>query len=160
MKLVDALRTKDTLTENGMTTNSSSLNSCVDLFFNIGAMRGQDKSKLISNFSSAFIEDPTRALKILFWARDVRGGAGERQIFRDIMAYLAENYKEQLAPNISYIPLFGRWDDLLVLEGTSLQNEAFFLVGQAIKNGKMAADVLPGIDNMSEEECIEMLKSL
>ena len=31
MKLVDALQTKNTLTENGMVTNSSSLNDCVNL---------------------------------------------------------------------------------------------------------------------------------
>ena len=135
MKLVDALRTGNTTTENGMTTNSSSLNSCVDLFFNIGAMRGQDKERLFSNFSIAFIEDPIRALKILFWARDVRGGAGERQIFRDIITYLAKNHKEAIAPNISYIPLFGRWDDLLSLSGTSLQSEAFYLIKSSLEEG-------------------------
>ena len=160
MKLIDALQTKNRVTENGMTTNSSSLNACVDLFFNIGAMRGMDKSRLISNFSSAFIEDPSRALKILFWARDVRGGAGERQIFRDIILYLAENYKEQLASNISYIPLFGRWDDLLVLEGTSLQEEAFYLIGEALKKGKISTEYLSRIDDMSEEECRNILKNL
>ena len=41
--LIDSLRTEDTVTENGMTTNSTTLNSCVDLFFQIGALRGQDK---------------------------------------------------------------------------------------------------------------------
>ena len=33
--LVDALRTRDNVTENGMVTNSSTLNACVDLFFTI-----------------------------------------------------------------------------------------------------------------------------
>jgi len=135
MKLEDALRTKNTTTENGMITNSSSLNACVDLFFNAGAMRGQDKERLLSLFSIAFIEDRVRALKILFWVRDVRGGAGERQIFRDIIKYLGDNYKEALAPNISYIPLFGRWDDLLALEGTTLQSEAFYLIKTALEDG-------------------------
>ena len=111
MKLVDALRTQNTVTENGMTTNSSSLNACVDLFFTIGAMRGQDKQRLISNFSSAFSEDPNRALKILFWARDVRGGAGERQVFKDILSYLAEANLPVLQKNIHLIPEFGRWDE-------------------------------------------------
>ena len=40
MKLVDALRQNDTVTENGMATNSSSLNHCVDLFFTIGLLYG------------------------------------------------------------------------------------------------------------------------
>jgi len=139
-KLVDALRQKNTRTENGMVTNSSSLNACVDLFFNIGAMRGQDKNRLISNFSSALVEDPLRAMRILFWARDVRGGAGERQIFRDVIQYLANGYKEFLSPNLSYIPEFGRWDDLLTLIGTPLEDEAFYLISKAIedKNGLCA----------------------
>jgi len=132
MKLVDALRQEDCLTENGMATNSSSLSAVVDLFFNIGAMRGQDKERLIATFSKAFYADPTRAMKILFWARDVRGGAGERQIFRDIMGYLVESHPEALKINLNLIPEFGRWDDLLVLEDTKLQADAFNLIQKAL----------------------------
>lgn len=132
MKLVDALRQEDRLTENGMTTNGSSLSAVVDLFYNIGAMRGQDKERLITTFSKAFYQDPTRAIKILFWARDVRGGAGERQIFRDIMGYLVESHPETLKMNLHLIPEFGRWDDLLSLEGTSLQEAAFNLIQAAL----------------------------
>lgn len=132
MNLVDALRTRNNLTENGMTTNSSSLNSCVDLFFTIGAMRGQDKERLIQLFSVAYNEDPLRSMKILFWVRDVRGGAGERQIFRDIMQYLALNHKEVLSKNLNLIPEYGRWDDLLVLVGTSLESEVFLMIQGAL----------------------------
>ena len=137
MKLVDALRQNDTVTENGMVTNSSSLNACVDLFFTIGAMRGQDKDRLIRNFSLALLEDPARAMKILFWVRDVRGGAGERQIFRDVMQYLAENHTDFLMKNIPYVSEFGRWDDLLTLVGTKLETEALTQIrwGLDAKNG-------------------------
>ena len=121
MKFVDALRQEDMLTENGMATNSTSLNACVDLFFNIGAMRGQDKQRLIATFSKAFIEDPKRAMKLLFWARDVRGGAGERQVFKDIISYMAENHDLALKPNLHLISEYGRFDDLLVLSGTRLE---------------------------------------
>ena len=79
---------KEITTQNGMTTNETSLNECVDLFFTIGAMRGKSKVKLIEGFSKAFSENPLLSSKILFWARDVRGGAGERQIFRDILSHL------------------------------------------------------------------------
>ena len=140
MKLVDALRQNDTVTENGMATNSSSLNHCVDLFFTIGAMRGQDKDRLIRNFSLALLEDSTRAMKILFWVRDVRGGAGERQVFRDVMKYLAEDHTDFLRKNIPYISEFGRWDDLLTLVGTKLEGEALTQVrwGLEVKNGLCA----------------------
>ena len=140
MNFLDALQTEDTLTENGMVTNSSTLNECVNLFFTIGAMRGQDKERLLSLFSKAFIESPKTALRILFWARDVRGGAGERQIFRDIIQLLAEAAPKVLAKNIKFIPEFGRWDDLIVLFNTKVNNDAINTIVQGLeaKNGLCA----------------------
>jgi hypothetical protein len=135
--LLSAMQTKDSLTENGMATNSTSLNSCVDLFFQIGAMRGQDKTRLINAFTKAYYENPLTAMKLLFWARDVRGGAGERQIFKDIMTYLANNRTEVMRKNISLITEFGRWDDVLALIGTPLEKDALELIAKGIsdKNG-------------------------
>ena len=133
MNLVDALRQEDIVTENGMATNSTSLNACVDLFFNIGAMRGQDKQRLIATFSKAFNEDPKRAIKLLFWARDVRGGAGERQVFKDILVYLAETHDLALKPNLGLIAEYGRFDDLLSLIGTYMENDALAIIDTAIK---------------------------
>ena len=140
MNFVDALRQEDIVTENGMATNSSSLSACVDLFFNIGAMRGQDKKRLIATFSSAFNEDPKRAMKLLFWARDVRGGAGERQVFKDIITYLAADHDLALKPNLHLIAEYGRWDDLLALTGTILERDAFTLIQEALvaENGLCA----------------------
>ena len=144
MQLVDALRQQDTTTENGMLTNSTSLNSCVDLFFTIGAMRGQEKERLLQNFAKAYAEDATRAMKILFWARDIRGGAGERQIFRDIITYLAQYHFVSLVKNIDLITEYGRWDDLLILVGTKAEDLAFETIAQALKNKNgLAAKWMP-----------------
>ena len=52
--LLRAMQTNDSFTENGMATNSTSMNLCVDLFFQIGAMRGQDKTRLIDAVTKAF----------------------------------------------------------------------------------------------------------
>ena len=160
MKLVDALRQNNITTENGMTTNGSSLNHCVDLFFTIGAMRGQDKQRLIRNFSLALLEDPTRAMKILFWVRDVRGGAGERQIFRDVMQYLAENHTDFLMKNIPYVSEYGRWDDLLTLVGTKLEAEAFIQIKNVLKEGKYLQSILDNLESYSEKECEEILEKI
>jgi hypothetical protein len=144
MKLVDALQTKNTVTENGMVTNSSSLNECVNLFFQIGAMRGQDKTRLINTFVKAYEENSLTAMRILFWARDVRGGAGERQIFKDIVKYLASSRTESMRKNLGLISEFGRWDDLLSLVGTPLENDALTLISDALKNGNgLAAKWMP-----------------
>lgn len=132
-KLIDTLLTNDSQTENGMTTNSTSLNSCVDLFFKIGALRGEDKKRKISAFSKAFGEDPLTAMKILFWCRDIRGGAGERNTFREILTYLAKTKPDTLKKNIGLIPEYGRWDDMLLLIGTRLEKDVLGEISCALE---------------------------
>ena len=135
MNLIDAIQQKDTLTENGMTTNSSSLKHCVNLFFQIGAMRGVSKDKLHAKVSKAFNEDPLTTIRIIFWTRDVRGGAGERQIFRDCLLWLCDNHREVLHKNIHLISEYGRWDDVLTLVGTqNCWDSALGLVKTALEN--------------------------
>jgi len=161
-KLLDAIRTKDSRTENGMPTNSTSLNMCVDLFFQIGAMRGQDKQRLINAFTKAFGENPLTAMRLLFWARDIRGGAGERKIFRDIIEYLAANRTETLAKNIGLIPEFGRWDDLLVLVGTPLEKTALTLIAKGLsdKNGLCAKWMpRPNVGNREKKRWANALRN-
>lgn len=121
-------------TSNGMGALGTTLNECVNLFFQIGAMRGKSKKALLNLFSKAYNENPLVATKVLFWVRDVREGAGERQIFKDILLYLAENNTDVVKKNLSLIPEFGRWDDVLVLVGTSLEGEVFELIKTAIQN--------------------------
>jgi hypothetical protein len=134
------MQTENSFTENGMTTNSSSLNDCVNLFFQIGAMRGKEKQTLINTFVKAYNENALTAMRLLFWARDVRGGAGERQIFRDIVQYLANTQTKSLSKNLSLFSEYGRWDDLLVLIGTKLENEALGVIKKGLedKNGLCA----------------------
>jgi hypothetical protein len=132
--LMEALQTENTTTTNGMTTNSSTLNECVNLFFSIGAMRGKNKGKVISMFSKAFNEDPRTAMRILFWSRDVREGAGERQIFRDVVNYLATNHPQAVKANLDLIPEYGRWDDVHGLFGTELEGDAISLLVQGLKD--------------------------
>jgi len=138
--LVSALQQSDTLTENGMVTNSSSLNSNLDLFFKIGAYRKASYQDIVSTFSLAFNESPIDALRILFWGRDIRGGAGERRFFRTCLEYLAKNHQEAIFKNLHLIPEYGRWDDLLHFWNTKLQSEAFDLIKESLdkKNGLCA----------------------
>ena len=124
-----------TLTENGMVTNPTTLNKCVDLFFSIGAMRGKPQDKVVSLFNEAYKENPLIASKLLFWGRDVRSGAGERQIFRDIVTHLTTTSPQTVRKNIGLIPEFGRWDDVLVLVGTELEDDMFILIKDSLTNG-------------------------
>tara|TARA_Y100000401_G_C8319535_1_gene224466 strand:+ start:232 stop:1689 length:1458 start_codon:yes stop_codon:yes gene_type:complete len=130
----EAMENKTPQTANGMSTNESSLDDCVDFFFSVGAMRGKDKVRLIEKFSKAYSNNSLIATKLLFWARDVRGGAGERQIFRDILSHLVKLSPVVVKKNISLIPEYGRWDDVLVLLGTELEEETLKLIETALQN--------------------------
>ncbi len=82
-----------TYTENGAVTRRTSGKDCLDLFAAIGALRRADDQNISSRFLKAYAENPDLAMKILFYARDVRGGLGERRVFRSILAWLASNEK-------------------------------------------------------------------
>lgn len=112
-----------TYTENGAETPRSTGSDCLDLFATIGALRMQEESEIENRFMRAYAENPDMAMKILFYARDIREGLGERSVFRTIIRWLAENEKTSLLANLSYIPTYGRWDDLLVLLDTSVRHE-------------------------------------
>lgn len=101
-------------TDNGCVANHSSLSKCVDLFYLAGASRGKDIKK---EFLAALGENETVALHILQWLRDVRGGAGERQLFRELLK-VAFDYSSNHSPLytiVDRIPEIGRYDDLLWL---------------------------------------------
>ena len=120
-----------TKTTNGMKAKVSTKNTCVDLFFKAGAMRGQN---IIPLFAEAFEEEKIIALKIAMWLRDVRGGAGERQLFRDILQYLEINDKESAKVLVKKIPEVGRWDDGIVLETTELKQMYMGMIKDALNN--------------------------
>lgn len=123
----------ETTTENGMKAYESSLRHTTDLFYNIGASRGKN---IIPLFEKAYHENSELALRIAQWGRDVRGGAGERELFRQILLFLEKNYNEELLDTklLRNIPEIGRWDDLLVFVGTSIEFAAFSIIAEAFEN--------------------------
>ena len=110
-----------TYTENGAVTYTTTDSDCLDLFASIGALRHAGEEEIIARFTRAFTEDRDIAMKILFFARDIRGGLGERRVFRVIMNWLAENEPETVKKNIEYVAEFGRFDDLFCLFDTSCE---------------------------------------
>ncbi len=123
--MLDALKKEMnyTLTENGAVTYASTLSSCLDLFSTIGALRQAPEREIVNRFRNAWAEDRDLAMKILFYARDIRGGLGERRVFRTILLWLAKYAPETVIRNIHNIAEYGRYDDLLVLLKTAVNQE-------------------------------------
>ena len=125
--------TNFTLTENGAVTHKSTLDGLYDLFALGAAYRSRSEDDCIVLFQKAFEENPTYALKCLFYLRDAREGQGERRFFRAVAKWLATNETKAMKRNLHHIPEFGRWDDLYALVGTPLENDAFaFMKNQFI----------------------------
>lgn len=112
-----------TFTENGAVTHSSTLSDCLDLFATVGALRRESEEEIVSRFMHAYTENKDVAMKLLFFARDIRGGLGERRVFRTILKWLSCNKKESLRKNLHYIAEYGRFDDLMILFGTPLEKD-------------------------------------
>lgn len=128
---VSAVQNQSTCTANGMVARKSTANACVDLFFKIGASRGKDVTK---DFVAAYAEDKEVALRIAQWVRDVRGGAGEREIFRQILKYLDKHAPNDAARLLVKVPEIGRWDDIFVVESDANKRHAFTMLGDALRN--------------------------
>ena len=117
-----------TFTKNGAVTYGTTGSECLDLFATVGALRGQSDDEIIRRFVRAFTEDRDTAMKLLFFARDIRGGLGERRVFRTVIKWLAENEPDTVRKNLEYIAEYGRFDDLLSLMGTELEKDMIAVV--------------------------------
>lgn len=127
-----------TFTENGAVTYESTGSECLDLFSTIGALRHADDEEIIIRFTRAYTENPDIAMKLLFFARDIRGGLGERKVFRVIMNWLAVHEPETVKKNIEYVAEFGRFDDLLTLIGTECESAMVEYIKKQLESDKIA----------------------
>lgn len=130
-----------TTTENGAVAVKSTLDSVVDLFGTIGSMReytyqGRAKvnKELLPMFSKAMQENKELAMKTLFYARDCRGGMGEKEIFRYVMLALLDLETEEsyllFKNNMVNIVEFGSWKDLLdIFDRTNVARAKIDIVG-------------------------------
>jgi len=134
---VEAVVNQEARTTNGMKARKSTANAVVDLFYNAGASRGKD---IKPAFAAAFVENRELALRVAAWLRDARGGAGERQLFRDILVYLEKTDTDAAKALLAKVPELGRWDDLFVFNTKEMKSVAYSMLGDALreKNGLAA----------------------
>jgi hypothetical protein len=128
----------DTHTSNGENALSSTLDKNVDLFFNVGSSRTNEE-RVRQLFQSAMIEDSLTATSVLAWARDIRGGAGERKTFRNLLKETIISNPQLAEKLLSITPTIGRYDDLKVALGTSLEDHALDVWIKDLKDGNELA---------------------
>ena len=122
-----------TTTENGAVALKSTKSGLLDAFGKLGAMRTNEETEIIKTFNLAFAEDKELAMKLLFYIRDIRGGQGERRVFRVIMNYLAKNKPEVVIKNLDNFAFYGRYDDLLCLLDTPVERYVLGLIKDTLE---------------------------
>lgn len=123
-------------TANNGTQYECALDHCVEFFSKAGSLMVGSKSyygaettalALFQNmWAIGSLKARETAMKLLFWLRDPRGGAGNRSGFRAILEWMAfrPDCFDWVRENLHLIPLHGRWDDLKSLFGSPLENYA------------------------------------
>jgi hypothetical protein len=128
---ISAVNNQETTTDNGMVAYKDSSSKCVDFFFKAGAMRGKD---IIPSFVGAYVENREYALRIALWLRDIREGAGERELYKQILKYLVTNCASDYVKLLHKTPELGRWDDILLDPDNSTRCFSYALIEYALKN--------------------------
>lgn len=134
-------------TENGAVGYATTGKALVDLNFAVASLRSADENDIITRFIPAFYEDRVLAMKWLFFMRDARGGLGERRTFRIIIRYLANGYSEMVASLVEIMSEYGRYDDMLCLMDTPVEEQVISYIAEQISED---------IENMKREKSISL----
>ena len=100
-------------TQNGALAHKTTRSKVYDMFALGGAYRQRSDEDCILLFKEAYNEDPSLAVKCLFYLRDCRGGQGERRFFRTCFKWLCKTHPEHARKLLQYVSEYGRWDDLI-----------------------------------------------
>lgn len=154
---LDNMKKQSSLTEtvNGAIAYDKTQNSLLDFFAEVGALRNSSDNKIIELFEKSCHEDLLLTLKCLFYARDIRGGQGERRIFRVLIKHLANTRPDLMKSNLHLVCEYGRYDDLWILLETKLKNNVIDLLKIQLnedlisKNPSLLAKWMPSCDTSS-----------
>lgn len=136
------------VTENGAVGYRTTGKELLDMNFAISSMRNMREKEIVDRYVKVFYEDKLLAVKWLFYVRDIRGGVGERRLFRICMKYLAENHREIAKATIELVSEYGRWDDLLCLLDTGLRDDVV-----AVFDKQITKDM----ENMQNNKSVSLL---
>lgn len=136
-------------TENGAIGYKTTGKALLDMNFKISSYRNLSEDEIIKDFDNAFDEGPEMALKFLFYVRDVRGGVGERRLFRVIMRHLVDDMPETAMALAKIVPEYGRWDDIVDLIDT--------YIGDRVISQIIEPQIFKDLRNMINDDSVSIL---
>lgn len=149
-----------TTTLNGMDVMKSSQSSIVDLFFSFGSNRNTPDN-VLPLFNKAANENLDLAIRIALYGRDVRGGMGEREVFRRVIKLVATSFPSAFKNTnlINKIVEVGRWDDLFVLFGTGAEKAVLDKIATALNDGDPLASKWMPREKSSNKEIARKIRN-
>ncbi len=118
------------ITENGAIGYETTGKNLLDLNFSVASLRNASETEIAKRFYNAFLEDKNLAMRWLFFARDIRGGLGERRLFRAVIEALSMEDPEIVKVIIPLVPEYGRYDDLWCLLDTPVKDAVISFVAK------------------------------
>lgn len=150
----------DSLTQNAAPAYSTTGSSLLDFFAQAGASRA-NPHVAVNLFKKAYKENPLAAIRLAFYFRDPRGGQGERAVFRGILRSIAKEHPKLAGYLASYVPAYGRWDDLISLRGTEAWDYALSVWVDAINQGDgLACKWSPREKSAQKEAALDLMRAL
>lgn len=132
-------------TENGAETFTSTGSYLLDFFAMAGATRN-NPTRGLELFKRAMLEDRIAAVRLMFYMRDIRGGQGERRLFRDCLHFLGDEYPEIFKQIVGFVPEYGRWDDIFINDEACMKLiKSQLETDRVAKNPSLLAKWLPTI---------------
>lgn len=122
------------ITENGAIGYETTGKNLLDLNFSVASLRNVSEAEIAERFYKAFLEDKNLAMRWLFFARDVRGGLGERRLFRAVIEALSMEDPEVVKAIIPLVPEYGRYDDLWCLLDTPVKDVVISFVAKQFES--------------------------
>lgn len=103
------------ITENGAVGYARSGHALTDFFFKVGSMRKAGPIEIANTFAEVYAEDKQRALELMFFIRDCRGGQGEKHVFNAIFGWVVKNDPSAAISLLSLVPEYGSWKSFFEL---------------------------------------------
>lgn len=124
------MKKESSLTEtiNGAVAYDTTQNALLDFFAESSALRNAHIDRIVNLFDKSYLENPLLTMKCLFYTRDIRGGQGERRVFRTLLTHLAYTKTDLLRANLSLVSEYGRYDDLIHLLDTPIKDDVIELI--------------------------------
>jgi len=167
MNLLEGMKKNSTITNTkGSAYYATTFDSNLDVFTMVS--RYNSDEELIRLFNNALNENEEIALANLLYVLDIRGGKGERRIFKTIFKDLCINHTSSALRVLPFISELGRYDYILVGIDTPIEKEVISLIKKQLEidmesnNPSLLAKWLPSnrTHNINNEVAKKIMKSL